>query len=342
MQKSPGEISRILDTLRGIHIKHDTGKALQSVLSRLFKVGEDGKLTHEPVLFTGGTETHSVVVIDGPGSGKTTAMLHAVRTSEALAENPETGMPRYIQVKVASPATLRSLARQFLTELGVDEVSDRVKVHELWAMVRQLLWRRGITLVMVDEAHDMFKATVASEADSMFRMLKSLMQGDHPVVLLLGGTQRLEQITRMDGQVNRRFRKIQPQPLDVAADGPKLRKLIAVYAENAGLSLGLRDDLTARLIHGARYRFGRCIEIIIAAVEEALLAGDDTLTGGHFEMAWGMQEGCPLTANVFAVTDFMAIELEDDDEIGDRLQEAREKKQRAKEPPKSKRGKKAA
>jgi hypothetical protein len=196
--------------------------------------------------------------------------------------------------------------------------------------VRRRLQVLGVTPVVVDEAHDMFRSTSTGETDSMFRMLKSLMQGDHPVVLLLGGTERLKEITRQDAQVNRRFRKIISPTLDIAVDGGKIRQVIGLYAGKAGLSVGIRDDLPARLIHGARYRFGRCVELVLAAVEVALLAGDDTLTGAHFETAWGMDEGCPLTANVFAVDDFMAIALEDDDEIGSRLEEARKKKSRAK------------
>ena len=281
-----------------------------------------------------------MILVNGPGSGKTTDILHAVGKLEALAENPETGVPRYIHSTVSSPATLRSLACQFLEKLGADRISDRAKVHELWAMVRLRFQRMGITLVILDEAHDMFRLTSTTETDSMCRMLKSLMQGDHPVVLLLSGTERLKEITRMDAQVNRRFRKIAPPPLDIAADGNLVRALMASYARSAGLSLDVRKSDPVRLIHGGRYRLGRCIEMIILAVEEALSAGSDALTSEHFEMAWGMEEGCPLTANVFAVDDFMAIELEDDDEIGERMQEAHAK--RAQPTPKSQRGKKKA
>lgn len=338
MKLAPEEIFRITDDLRGVYMETMTGKALRANLMRLFKVGLDGRITHEPVRFTAGTETHGIILIDGPGSGKTTAMLNAVRTSEALAENPQTGLPRYIHVKVASPATLRSLACQFLEVLGLNKVSERAKVHELWTLVRHRLQVLDITLVVIDEAHDMFRATAPSETDAMFRMLKSLMQGVHPVVLMLGGTERLRDVTTQDAQVNRRFHKIMPPPLDIAANSPKLRELIAFYAGKAGLHVALRDDLAVRLIHGARYRFGRCVDIIIAAVEEALRSGDERLTGAHFELAWAMMEGCPLGENVFAVDDFMTIALEDDDEIGSRLQDAHNRRSRTNGAPKSKRG----
>ena len=340
MTKSRFEIAAIMDDLRDLYIGTASFAALQDHLQQLFRVGEDGELTHEPILFTAGTEAHGVILIAGPGTGKTMDLVNVLRDFKALAENPDTGMPRYIRVSVESPATLRSLACQFLEELGIDRVSERTKVHELWAMVRKLLNRRGITLVVVDEAHDMFRGASATEADAMFRMMKSLMKGDHPVALILAGTERLRAITRLDGQVNRRFSKIIVPPLDVATDGDNVREMIGFYADGAGLAVSLRDDVALRLIHGSRCRFGRCVETTIAAVKQALDAGSDTLTAEHFEMAWGMAEGCPLTANVFAVDDFMAIELEDDDEIGERMQEARAK--RAQPTPKSQRGKKKA
>lgn len=342
MTKPTAHMNAIMDTLRDIHIGTRSYRNLKGSLERLFRTGPDGRPTHEPVLFTTGTETHGAVLIAGPGAGKTTDMRHAVGSFEALSNNPDTGLPRYIHVTVASPASLRSLAIQFLEKLGIDGVSDRAKVHDLWKMVRQRFQCLGISLVVVDEAQDMFRSSLGGEADNLFRMMKSLMQGDHPVVLLLGGTERLLDITRLDAQVNRRFHKVVSPPLDGGASGDKIRKTIAFYADKAGLQLGIRNDVAVRLIHGARYRFGRCVEIILAAIEEALRADDKMLTGEHFEIAWGMQEGCHLTANVFAVEDFMAIELEDDDEIGERIYQSREKKRRARVTPKSQRGKKVA
>lgn len=340
--KSPFEIAATMDALRDLHIKTRSYDKLQDNLARLFRPGPDGHPTHEPVRFTAGTETHGVIMISGPGAGKTTDMRHAVRDLSALAHNPETGAARHIHLTVTSPATLRSLACQFLVALGVSGVSDRVTVHELWSMVRHRMKRLDISLVVVDEAHDMFRLTVGSESDAMFRMMKSLMQGDHPVVLLLGGTERLLEITRMDAQVNRRFSKVFAPPLEIGKDTEDIRKVIAFYAGRAELRVEPQDDLAIRLMHGARYRLGRCIELTLAAVEEALINGKETLGVEDFAIAFEMNEGCHDGANVFVTENFMAVAFEDEDEIGDRLQEARVKKQREKALPKSTRGKRTA
>ena len=284
--KSPFEIAATMDALRDLHIKTRSYDKLQENLARLFRPGPDGHPTHEPVRFTAGTETHGVIMISGPGAGKTTDMRRAVRDLSALAHNPETGAARHIHLTVTSPATLRSLACQFLVALGVSGVSDRVTVHELWSMVRHRMKRLDISLVVVDEAHDMFRLTVGSESDAMFRMMKSLMQGEHPVVLLLGGTERLLEITRMDAQVNRRFSKVFAPPLEIGKDAEDIRKVIAFYAWRAELRVEPQDDLAIRLMHGARYRLGRCIELTLAAVEEALINGKETLGVEDFAIAF--------------------------------------------------------
>lgn len=326
MTTSAVEIAAIMDRLREVHIGTSTFRALQDQIRALFRIGPDGEPTHEPIRFTAGTEAHGVILVAGPGTGKTTDLHHVLRGFHALQDNPETGMPRYLHISVASPATLRSLGCQFLEKLGLERVSDRSKVHEIWSMVRKLLQRQGISLVVVDEAHDMFRTGSNEEADSMFKMMKSLMKDDHPVVMILAGTERLKAVTRLDGQVNRRFHKIIAPPLDIGSDGEDIRQMIGYFAASAGLAVSLREDLAARLIHGARRRFGRCVETTLAAIRQALEQGDDTLTLEHFEIAWGRAEGVALTGNVFAVTDFAAIVFEDDDELGERLQDARDRK----------------
>lgn len=159
----------------------------------------------------------------------------------------------------------------------------------------------------------MFRAAASSETDNMFKMLKSLMQGEHPVVLVLSGTERLSDITSLDPQVNRRFNKIRPAPLAFGTDNVRVEKLIRAYASKADLGVALEDDQVNRLIYASRHRFGRCIETIIHAIECALMDGADTLRMEHFEVAWGQQEGCEVTANVFAANRWFEIDLDDED-----------------------------
>ncbi|MBU0643283.1 MAG: TniB family NTP-binding protein [Alphaproteobacteria bacterium] len=314
MSLSNKEIAAAMKSLRSTHIVTDRDQAFEKHLRLKFELDDEGEVTHEPVRATGGTETGGIAFIEGSGGGKTTAILEVLRNFAPLALNPATEAPRYLHVKVESPATLRSLGVDVLKKLGVDKVADRARVYDVWDMVRYRLKVAGVTLLWIDEAHDMFKSGSGAETENMFKMLKGLMQGDYPVVLVLSGTERLSAITSIDPQVNRRFSKIRPAPMAFGVDNARIKGLIQGYSRKAGLQVAIDDDTINRLIHGSRYRFGRCVVCIIEAIECALYDGAPTLEAKHFEDAWGTREGCSIDQNVFTSTNWMAIELEDQGE----------------------------
>ncbi|MGB0968151.1 MAG: TniB family NTP-binding protein [Halocynthiibacter sp.] len=330
MTLSNKEIALMMKSQRKAHIVTERDKQFEQQLRRKFEVDDAGDLTHLPVLCTAGTETTGIAFIEGSGGGKTTAISEVLHNFAPLALNPETGVPRYLSIKVEVPATLRSLGVSILKKLGVDKVSDRAKVYEIWEMVRFRLQVMGITLVWIDEAHDMFKSASGGETSNMFKMLKGLMQGQHPVVLVLSGTERLSSITGLDAQVNRRFTKIRPALLAFGVDNERIKGLIAGYAGRVGLQVALDDDAINRLIHGSRYRFGRSVVCILDAIECALFDGAEVLEIKHFEDAWGTQEGCEISQNVFAAHDWMSIELGDEGEEVEAMPRTRNKHQRRK------------
>lgn len=307
------EIAQIMRKLRNRHVQTERDQELQAALHSLFEVGEDGMITAEPVRFTAGQETNGITLIEGAGGGKTTAIFKVLEDFAPLAENPATGAARRVYVKVEAPATLRSVGATFLRQLGIDHVSDRTKVYDIWNMVRTRLQIMGISLVWIDEAQDLFRSTTAAETDTVFRMLKGLMQGENPVVLILSGTERLGEMTGIDPQVDRRFLKIRPTDLAFGADNEMVMMLVESYAKLAGLRVNIEADVINRLIYGARYRFGRVIVNLVEAIEVALLEGSEALTVDHFASAWARREGCEITHNVFWQEDFTSIDIGLDD-----------------------------
>ena len=313
MTKTIQEVSATMMSLRAAHIVTERDREFEAQLLRQFQI-KDGRMTYEPVRYTAGTETNGIAIIEGSGGGKTTAIIQVLRNFEPLALNPETGEPRYLHIKVESPATLRSLGVAILSRLDVEGVAARTKVYEIWNMVRVRLARRGVTLLWLDEAHDIFRSATSAETHNMFKMLKGLMQGDHPVVLVLSGTERLSAITRIDPQVNRRFIKIQPKPLAFGVDNARIKLLVEGYAAKASLRVAFDGDSINRLIYGSRYRFGRCVVCILEAIECALMDDAEVLELHHFEGAWAQREGCHVNENVFSAVEWMSIELPDEGE----------------------------
>ncbi|WP_420353759.1 TniB family NTP-binding protein [Paenirhodobacter sp.] len=128
-------------------------------------------------------------------------------------------------------------------------------------------------MLWIDEARDLFDRRSPRELDDMLKMLKSLMQGDAAVIVVLSGTDLLSGIVRSDPQIDRRFRKIYPRTLAVGADTADVADLVRLYCDEAGLRCAFKSNPASRLIHASRGRFGRIIETAIDATGRALQEG---------------------------------------------------------------------
>jgi hypothetical protein len=323
MPLSHTEITVKLAELRSLHVPTDRDREFRKQLDRLLQVDVDGRQLPAPVRFAADLETRGITMIDGPGSGKTTTINRCLSRCAAL--NPPGEAPRYLPSRVPSPATLKSLGLEILKGTGFSGVSDRARVWQIWDAVRHRLSERGILVLWIDEAQDLFLSRSAREIEDMLKTLKRLMQGETGVIVILSGTERLSEITSFDPQVDRRFTKVVPRPLIVGVDEARVGQLVADYAAKAGLGLEWSRELSSRLIHASRGRFGRAVETVINAIERALTDGDGTLTGIHFAEAWGMQEGCPWEENVFIAPDWAARIL---DAAAEEFEAARTRRQR--------------
>lgn len=295
-------IAATLSDLRNLHIETPRDAIFASHLERLLKRDDGGKLLAEAAKFTRTGETRGILVIDGPGGGKSTLVSHALETHSALAVGDD-GVPKYISSVVPNPATLKSMTLELLAQSGYPETSSRREVWSMWQMFRARLLQFGVAAVWIDEAHDLFCA----DRNLILRAVKSLMQGDGAVIVILSGTERLADIVRSDPQVQRRFSTFFLPPICVQTDGDAFRSVIAAYCAKAGLIPPVDRDLVDRLFHASRYKFGRCVETIVGAIEQALLDEDGELYIDHFAQTWAMQEGCVLGANVFLAPEWWAI-----------------------------------
>lgn len=292
----------ILEELRDLHIETPRDASFASHLDRLLKRDEDGNFLPEARKFTPTGETRGILVIDGPGGGKSTLVNHALERHQALSKGAD-GRPRYLSSIVPSPATFKSMTLELLARSGYGEVSGRREAWSMWQMFRARLEQFEIAALWIDEAHDLFCA----DRNLILRAVKTLMQGDGAVIVILSGTERLAEIVRSDPQVQRRFTTLFLPPVSAQTDGDQFRSVIGSYCAMAGLEPPMDADLIDRLFHASRYRFGRCIETIVGAIEQALEEEQDQLDIDHFAQTWGMQEGCVLGANVFLAPEWWTI-----------------------------------
>lgn len=266
----------------------------------------DGNLIAKPLTFTSTGDTHGVALIEGSGGGKTSLVHHVLSNHSALQSDDPTYRP-WVGVRVPSPATLKSLGLEILRETGYPGVSKSRKEWDIWLLVRSRLKLLGTVVLWIDEAHDLFRAGKAVE--DILKMLKSVMQGEGAVILVLTGIDTLWQMASYDDQVKRRFSKVTLPSISASTHEKPLRGLIKKFCAEADLSPPDEGDLIDRLIYASRGRFGRCIENSLAALECAVLAGDTKVTIQHFAESWGAHEDVVPGKNVFLSPRWAEIDL---------------------------------
>ncbi|MCJ8141047.1 ATP-binding protein [Falsirhodobacter halotolerans] len=303
---NPAEAAQILQKLRKLRVDTSRDAGFITHLNRLLLRDEAGNLLPEPLRFSAGRETRGVMVVDGAGGGKTTLISRALERHPVL--SGVTGR-HYLDASVPSPATFKSMIGALLQRSGYPVITSNREGWSLWETLRGRLKDQGIIVLWIDEAHDLFCA----DRHLILRALKSMMQGDEAVIPILSGTERLHEIVRSDPQVQRRLSTLILKPVSEATDGAEFFAVMREYCRIAGLEPPLDSDLIPRLFHGARYRFGRCIETLVGAIEFALEAQASRLDIVYFAEFWAMQEGCPPGSNVFLAPDWPQINPDRDE-----------------------------
>ena len=242
-----------IQKLRTIYVPTERDYELKRHLYRLFEVDSEGALTSVPCRYTAGQETRGVILIEESGGGKTTAVRTILQEAQFLAHNPETGEPRYLEIQVPSPATLKSVGLAVLEALGVEHVSTNARVWEMWKVVKHRLGVAGICVLWLDEAQDLIMSRSVNETEDSLRMIKSLMQGDNAVIPVLSGTRRLGEVAAFDPQVSRRFTKIMPSNLQHGVDEAGLISVVEYYCAEVSIQARVDANLMARLITASRH-----------------------------------------------------------------------------------------
>lgn len=206
--------ARIMEGLRARHVEAPRDAEFASHLERLLRRDEAGSLTAEAVRFAATDETRGVLVIDGSGGGKTTVVAHLLANHPALKAG-EHGHAAWLGLSVPSPAPFKSMGLEILRQSGYPNVSARREAWSVWEQVRARLKMLGVSILWIDEAHDLF----CKDSAMLLRAMKALMQGDEAVIVILSGTERLNEVIRSDPQVQRRFSTMRLHPVSAATDG---------------------------------------------------------------------------------------------------------------------------
>ena len=299
-----------LDAVRDLHVGLDLdGEATMHVKRLLSRDGE-GRLLPQARRLTRTGETRGMMLVGAPGSGKSHLMDRTLNRMGPL-KNDDFGERRLIACPVPSPATFKSMTLALLEVTGFEGANSRQEAWSLWQMFRHRIGMLGTAVVWIDEAQDLFCA----DRKLILRALKSLMQGDNAVAVVLSGTEELAEVIRSDAQVKRRFTAMVLPTMVEAVHGDMYRTVLGDYCRRVGLKPPVEAGLVGRVFHGARYRFGRAIELLLLAMEFAIDQDDEYLTIDHFASAYAMNEACPASENVFYADNYHVLDPDADEDV---------------------------
>jgi Cdc6-like AAA superfamily ATPase len=301
------EIGRVVADLRTRFVKH----------KRYLRLAEefDLLLYRRRAEIEGGlqSEARGLVVIGASGSGKTTAIrrLFAKHTDLHL-PRPDVEQADVVSFLVPAPATLKSVGYDCLTSLGYPLNRDRTGAV-IWSKVQTLLSERKVLFLHLDEVQHLYNLKANRESQAVVNTLKSLMQRpDWPTGLILSGTNELQSLVNMDPQLSRRLTPVEFPSIDATTHAREIKGIVSHYSEIAGLSVNAGElsssNFARRLIHAAANELGLVIELIVAAIEDALLRTASELDKEAFARAFARRSGCSHVGNPILADDWRAID----------------------------------
>jgi hypothetical protein len=289
-------------------------------LDRLFARDAKGNPIARPRTNAGTGDAKGLAVIEASGGGKSSLVRQGLSRHPLLQPEHDYHLP-WLEVLAPSPATTKSLGIEILEASGLEDVSRKNSEQEIWRMVRHRLALRGVVILWIDEAHDLFGSATPAQVRETLKALKNIMQGKGAVSVILGGIDTLWALTSCDEQVNRRYAKMPLGSISAVTDEKLLLQIMRALCAEACIGVPNGADVLGRLVHASRGRFGRFIETLLAGLEVAALDGANQLEMRHLATAWGRKEGCQMGENVFLAKNWAQIDLSrirSDGQQGDR------------------------
>lgn len=248
-------------------------------------------LTAVPQKFGLVKETRGVLVTGQTGAGKTALIRRNLIRHDGIGLTDGMGPGNALYLRVPAEATLKGVAAKILAETGYDKFSPRLNAMELWEMAVRRFAVRNISILWIDEAHHMLEIT--KEVPAVLRRLKSLMQGEKSLALIISGIPKLDEKIRTDQETDERFNRIQLGPMRTDQEREDLRRFVELCCSLVKIAPIEDPDFIGRLEFATHGSFGRSIEFCHSAILRALRRGDGQLTLADFRHVLQLKRGFP-------------------------------------------------
>lgn len=179
-----------------------------------------------------------------------------------------------------------------------------------WEQLRGLFKAKRVTVLHFDEAQDIWGNANQPQRRAVINTLKSLSQNkEWPFIVVLSGTEELKDMVNQDHQLGGRLKPTEIRPLKKATDATTIRSVISTYAEVAGLGTFEAVDPHSldRFLVACCHRLGIGIDLVIGAIQQAVLSGNTQLTDRHFARGFAHITECDAAMDPFITDDWKTI-----------------------------------
>ncbi|MBY0363383.1 MAG: ATP-binding protein [Phreatobacter sp.] len=283
------EIIRQMASLRAIYRESPLHQPVVAALDRLNRN-----------MWSGG-DRRIIVLIGEPGIGKSRTIHEALKTHASFKH-------AYRSFECPSPCTVGAMGAALLSQLGHSVTRENFRDHSLVSRIESVLPHSGVHIVLIDEAQHALNSASEMKLAGNRDFWKRVTQGAHPFGLVLSGTSRVKEVVLQDRQLSRRTIFVEGRRL-VDGDAEDVEGLIGKYAADAALECQVTADLAVRVMHACAYTFGEVCKLIIAAVEDALIADAETLTINNFASAYAADTDCEPRENPFITSEWARLPI---------------------------------
>lgn len=302
-----GEIAAKIEKLRRFHASGKADGSFKALLDQKLMIDATNPTGWAPVVIN--AETTGILVVGESGSGKTQTIRQGIARLAAFQGNGQIGTLPILSIKVPTPITIKSLLMEAVIKTGYHEISERRSASEIERILKWRMKRLGTTTLWIDEAQDLFKQKAGSGVEQTLAMIKSMMQGDYPVVVVLSGTKKLEAIAQIDQQVERRLSRIEVSPIEGQDAYEILGRALNMLCKSMDLTPNLAEDIVPRIVYASYHQLGRSFQTIRNSIECALQKESKCLEMEHFYEVYYRQNGCRADENIFHRKDWTMISL---------------------------------
>lgn len=262
------------------------------------------------------SKRRALCVIGESGSGKSTAVQHAIAARKEFAPYEDSAgrlIHPLVTLEAPGSMTLQVLALELLRAIGYPLIKPPGE-SEAWHLLKEQLVFRKVLFIHIDEMQHALTVNNHATGEHISDTVKSLLQiPNWPLHIIMSGVPAFANFRENNRQIITRsmvmeFERVNSVP--VISD--IVKRIIEVHAEMNADAHVLEPAFIARLIHAMDGAFGTCIEFTRTTVGEVLSATADsgrkaTVQPHHFAEAYANVSACEPSENIFTAKNWTAI-----------------------------------